>query len=330
MAQIRRRYTARSSGGSDTPYNGYTPPTSGTPDETVIELTLVGHDSVTRGDTATFTATVLPRDLSPAPTFDWTSRTTTMSGKSVVIQENTGPTNKWSGIMVRDSTIEVTMTVNGKKFSRTMNTTVSDRAGWKTDIPFSKDTTTWGEPEPRDYHHLGRVEYSMPFSKIRPKAVPSGPNKDFWYLLSINISAPFTVKINKHFSMAEEKLPQSWRAFREAQGGDGEPAYGIIEERVKKHEGYDGPDDLETLSHYMLWNKYAIRTGTAEDPKTQVERTVGAPTINEEKFRSAIASWLTDTFYIEFVLKKVMYIEPPTYLDGNEIDFEYIVPENQG
>ena len=228
--------------------------------------------------------------------------------------------------MVRNSTIEVTMTVNGKEFSRTVSTTVSNRAGWKTEIPFTTDTTGWGNPEPRKYHHLGRVEYSFPFSGIRTKQVSSGPNEGFSYLLSINISAPFTV--NKHFSMAEEKLPQSWRDFRDAQGDDGEPQYGIIEERVKKHEGFEGTKDLKTLSHYMFWHKYAIRTGTAEDPKTQVEALVGQPTISEGAFRGEIANWLTVTFYREFVLEDVMSIEPPTYLDGNEIDFEYSVQDN--
>lgn len=333
MAQMRRRYQTRSTGGSGTPYNGYVPPTSGTPDETVIELTLDGEDSVTRGERATFTATVSPSNLNP--TFNWTSVTEFtksvrrfITHEETTITENTGPTPTWSGIMVSSSTIEVTATVNNTKVTASKSVDVTNRSGWEPDIPFSTDTTTWGTAEPRQEEDLGNADTTISNHAydIESARVDSGPNQGLRYVTDLSVEMPIHIRINKHFGMPQANWPQSWINFKNAQNGQANKVnYSDIEPAVKKHEGFTGPKDLHIDSHYSYFYLDIVKKEDEENnPEAKAARIIGAPSVGEDAFREFVASWLTDTYWR--VAAIVMGYEPDNYLHGKVIDWKYPPP----
>ena len=171
-------------------------------------LTLTGPDTVTRGDTATYTASITPEGLTldTTPTFKWKYTATVRSDRDTVsITESINATAQnpqtttWSGTMVSGGTIEVRTTVNGTEYVQTMNVTVTDRT-WVTEIPITTDTTSWGTEAPGQHSDLGDVEYDMPFTPaddLETAEVSSGPNKGILYTASLNLTAPFTVRINR-------------------------------------------------------------------------------------------------------------------------------------
>ena len=209
-------------------------------------LTLTGPDTVARGDTTTYSASIIPADLTldATPTFNWKYTTTVRGDRNTVrITESIDATSQnpqsatWSGTMVSGGTLEVRTTVNGTEYVQTLNVTVTDRA-WDTDVPITTDTTSWGAEAPGQHSDLGDVEYDMPFTAaddLDAAAVSSGPNKGILYIVSLNLTAPFTVKINRHFGMADADLPPCWVAFKEAN-----TRYGEIEAKVKARLGFDG------------------------------------------------------------------------------------------
>ena len=239
-----------------------------------ISLTLTGPDTVTRGDATRYTASIIPADLTldATPTFNW-KYTADIRGNTVRVTERIGATSQnpqtttWSGTMVSGGTLEVRTTVNGTEYVQTMNVTVTDRA-WVTEVPITTDTTSWGVEAPGQHSDLGDVEYDIPFTAaddLDAAAVSSGPNKGILYIVSLNLTAPFTVKINRHFGMADADLPPCWVAFKEAN-----TRYGEIEAKVKARLGFDGTTS-GTL--YGSWESEIHFS----DPKANLEEFMEVP-----------------------------------------------------
>ena len=241
-----------------------------------LPLTLTGPNTVTRGDTATFTASIDSADvtLDTTPTFDWKYTSTVRGDRNTVsITESIGATSQnppmttWSGTMVSGGTLEVRTTVNDTEYVKTMDVAVTDRT-WVTQVPIATDTTSWGVEAPRSHADLGDVEYDMPFTAaddLDIATVSSGPNKGILYIDSLSLTAPFTVKINKHFGMAADDLPPCWMAFKDAN-----TRYAEIEAKVKARLGFD-----ETTSGtlYGSW-KNEIHFS---DPKAHLEGFMEVP-----------------------------------------------------
>ena len=239
---------------------------------TVIELTLNGPETVTRGETATYTATVKP--AVPNTTFEWE-----FTGGGAEVTEDTGTTKTWTGQMVVSGAIMVTATVNNLPFTKTLEVNVSDR-DWEIDIPFTMNDRSWGTAAPKEYRDLGEVDMgSFTHENFILNAVPSGPNTGFKFVDSLNLSAPVEVRINQYFYHANIMgaiIPQSWTDFKNAQGNESnEVQYADIEPAVRKHEGH--PDDLKTDSHYTRWHVNVLQKGTDNDPAAQIERIVKSP-----------------------------------------------------
>ena len=96
---------------------------SDTVDITVVELSLDGPETVTRGGTAEYRATLKPAGLNV--TYDWkfTGKGSEIPGPSV--SSTSGPNNPstWRGPMVVTGTIEVTAKVDNKPFKKSLKTT---------------------------------------------------------------------------------------------------------------------------------------------------------------------------------------------------------------
>ncbi len=227
--------------------------------------------------------TAQPSELSP--TFSW--KFTTPGGTSILGETTT---NAWGGTMVFGGTIEVKATVSEQELTQTMSVIVNDR-GWETSIPFNTDTTAWGGPNPTEAKQLGRAVTSFATTGLETAAVLSGPNDGFKYTVALNVSAPVTVRMNKHFYMTNP--PQSWIDFKNAQGNEpNEAQYTDIEPAVKKHEGFLGPADLSTDSHYKHWHVSVVRKGTTEDPRAQIERLVMPLSTNLAEYHDYVRNWL--------------------------------------
>ena len=241
-----------------------------------IVLTLTGPDTVTRGDATRYTASITPAGLTldTTPTFKWKYTTTVRTDRDTVrITENIDATAQnpqtttWSGTMVSGGTLEVRTTVNGTEYVQTMNVTVNDRT-WGTEVPITTDTTSWGTEAPGQHSDLGDVEYDMPFTPaddLETAEVSSGPNKGILYIASLNLTAPFTVRINRHFGMAAADFPPCWVAFKEAN-----TRYGEIEAKVKARLGFDGTTS-GTL--YGSWESEIHYS----DPKANLEEFMEVP-----------------------------------------------------
>ena len=242
----------------------------------IPSLTLTGPDTVTRGDTTTYTASITPAGLTldTTPTFKWKyTATVRVDRDPVSITESIDATAQnpqtttWSGTMVSGGTLEVRTTVNGTEYVQTLNVTVTDRT-WVTEVPITTDTTSWGTEAPGQHSDLGDVEYDMPFTAaddLETAEVSSGPNKGILYIASLNLTAPFTVRINRHFGMADADLPPCWVAFKEAN-----TRYGEIEAKVKARLGFDGTTS-GTL--YGSWESEIHFS----DPKANLEEFMEVP-----------------------------------------------------
>ncbi len=216
--------------------------TSTTVTVTVLKLSLDQQpETITRGDDVTFTAIIEPSGLNLNPTFNWT-----FHDEYGEVTENTGSTNSWSGKMVESGTLEVEVTINDATFIETLTVNVNDRA-WETGIIVNVDRTTWGSERPNNREHpLGQTQTRWTHPDLGDPEdthldfhvddVKSGPNKDFWYVTDATVCSVVDIAINKHFFMAEELLPQSWKDFRGAQGTEGtnDVEYAHILPAVKK------------------------------------------------------------------------------------------------
>ena len=289
---------------------------------TVIALTLAAKpETVTRGETATYTATVKPDDLNP--TFRWE-----FTGGGAEVTEATGTTKTWTGQMVVSGTIKVTATVNGEPFTKTLGVNVSDR-DWEIDIPFTMNDRRWGTAAPREYHDLGEVSMgSFTHENFILNTVPSGPNKDFKFVGSLNLSAPVEVRINQYFYHAKIMgaiIPQSWTDFQNAQGNESnEVQYADIEPAVRKHEGH--PDNLKTDSHYTRWHVNVLQKGTDNDLAAQIERIVKPPSTIMSDYETHVTSEFNriTNKATEDIIKLG---EPSDYLAGMVIDLTYPDPD---
>ena len=278
MTAIKRHYAARSTGGSAAPYTPYTPhtPYMGKPPAPTIALTLTGPNTITRGDMATYTASITPAGLTlGAPlTFKWTYTTTVRDDRDAVsITESIDATSQkpqtttWSGIMVSRGTLEVSTTVNGTKLAQTMGVTVNKRA-WVTDVSICKDKTSLGVEAPRSHTDLGNVEYDILFSPahdLETAKVSSGPNKGIWYITTLKLKAPLVAKINRHFRMADADFPKSWVAFKNAN-----TRYSEIDDKVEARLGSDRPTS-GTL--YGSW----VSEINGNDPEADLEEFMEVP-----------------------------------------------------
>ncbi|MDE0504075.1 MAG: PKD domain-containing protein, partial [Candidatus Poribacteria bacterium] len=267
MTAIKRHYAARSTGRSGTPYTPYTPP---------VVLTLTGPDTITRGDAATYTASITPKGLTldATPTFNWKYTTTVRKDRDPVsITESIDATSEnpkttaWSGTMVSGGTLEVSTTVNGTKLVQTMDVTVNKRA-WATDVPICTDTTSLGVEAPQSHSDLGNVEYDILFSRahdLETAKVISGPNKGILYTTALNLKAPLIVKINRHFRMTVADLHPTWVAFKNAN-----TLYGKIEAKVKARLGFDG------TTNGTLYGDWVSEIGD-NDPEANIEKFMEVP-----------------------------------------------------
>ncbi len=280
---------------------------------TVVDVNIVGSSYVTRGNTAIYTAVVHPSGLSPI--FEWQFSTGNIS-------ENTGTTNTWSGTMVVGGWIDVKATINGVEVTDSMYVTVASR-GWETSIPFSTNTSTWGTASPSQGHDLGNTTTSFSTTGRNTDEVSSGPNKGLKWVVAQNISAPATIKINKHFS--DPDPPQSWIDFKNAQGDAGEAEYSAIEPAVKKHEGFSGTGDLVTDSHYKYWHVDCVAKGQdaggTGDMRIYLEDWVGSENMSLPDFDTMIRDWVLDQTVSRSA--KMASHEPSGYLGGKSIDYSY-------
>ena len=281
---------------------------SDTVDITVIELTLKGPATVTRGEEATYTATVKPDELEPTFTWEFTAM---IENDSVPIKRDPEKTteNDWGGIMVNNGVLQVEAHIKGKTFTESLEVNVENR-NWITDVPWEKCTRSWGRPKPCGNGDLGLITFGALYPRYDPNTVDSGPNKGLTYLVlptpgtpgtyetpgtpetpetpegkciptyppslenpenpsaPVAVSAPAKVCINRHFYMSEDDLPQSWRAFRDAQvgieavEGDGQVQYDEIVGGVEKHEGSPTSPDTER-NHYRQWHDIITKANPA-------------------------------------------------------------------
>lgn len=289
MAQMRRRYAARSSGGSAAPYAPYTGemPVENPGDDQMVEppnvvLTLTGPDTVTRGRRATYTASITTEEPTlDSFTFNWTYTTTVREGQDPELIEESidappqdpddpqnPQTTTWSGTMVSDGTLEVSVTVNGRNLVQTMDVTVNKRPWVTMDLPICKDTTSLGVEAPHSHTDLGDVEYDICFSPandLKTAKVDSGPNNGIWYITYVKLTAPLVAKINRHFRMAEADSHESWVAFKNAN-----TRYSEIEGKIEARLGADG------MTSRTLYGSWKIEIGY-NDPKADLEEFMALP-----------------------------------------------------
>ncbi len=208
----------------------------------VIELTLESPATVTRGETATYTATVKPDGLEPTFTWEFTEEHEGEDGPP--ISEDTGTTNTWSGQMVVSGTITVTATVNGVPFSKKKITPVDNRS-WSDDYP-PLPTTNNGQGtlpvDPRRYDDLGHTHFTSPDVDVNiTPPVTGGPNRGWMFVQSVPTGAwSHSADINQalyntrhNFYRANVSRPPDPDRNRP----EGPIYMGLLAENVEIHEG---------------------------------------------------------------------------------------------
>lgn len=222
--------------------------------------------------------------------------------------------------MVGASRIEVTATINDEEFIASKFTNVTARTAWISEIPFETDDTIFGKADPLDHDHLGQAKFDFDIFNLEVDNVPSGPNKGLWYVTRIDVEMPITVRVNKHFGMAEEDMPQSWLNFKNAQD---EVAYDEIEDAVKKHEGFLGPtpQGLKSNNHYSYWHLNVVKLGTSEDPEARAEALIGPRRVSKAVFLRAVKQDLNIMYYAEWAVERMQGHEPPGYLGPRKIKY---------
>ena len=220
--------------------------------------------------------------------------------------------------------VEATITENEEKkvFTATLNVDVESR-NWETEIDFTRDTTTWGLPNPGYHGHLGKFTRESIRWRWRPKSVDSGPNRGLRYIAPHDsetsvVYSEVTSYINRHFYLTDN-VPELWETFENAQGGDGEAAYEDIREAVETHEGY--PEDLTTESHYKHWHVDGFQKGTPEDPAVKLEELVWPPDGSWEQFTREISDKIR-RYGLAILVRYFANEHPGTYLSGS-LDFDY-------
>ena len=164
-------------------------------DITVIALTLAANlETVTRGDTVIYTATVEPAGLEP--TYNWR-----FTSEGIAIELSNGKST-WAGLMVVSGTIEVTIVVNGKNFTKSVVTTVEPK-DWSDNFP--TPPITHREPgtlrlNPSKKEHLGhtvnspanpgQTNFRVPDIDVQVTIVTgTGPNAGWMFIANAPIAS---------------------------------------------------------------------------------------------------------------------------------------------
>ena len=209
---------------------------SDTVDITVIELTLKGPATVTRGEEATYTATVEPNV--PNTTFSWQFMNTEGEDR-VTIPAEEEITDTWGGQMVVSGIIKVTATVNDIPFTKEKITPVDNRS-WSDDFP------TLPRPNlglgggvlleyPTEDEHLGRTLISSYRVDVTIKPVGVGPNRGWMFVQFPPISRPWLVHsfVNPALSNPNHRFYQ----YNTDERHDTENYMALLDENIKYHEG---------------------------------------------------------------------------------------------
>ena len=255
-----------------------------------IALELSGPDTITRGESGTYTASITPANLSlgPLPTFRWkytatVERATTHIRKNITPTTQTPQSTTWSGAMIESGTLEVRVTVNNQQLTQALSVTVNGR-DWVTEIPITKDTTDWGSEAPVSHADLGEIVYDIDFTPetdLTTTEVSSGPNKGIKYTSVLNLRAPYTIRINRHFGVAETDLPTCWSAFKNANA-----RYADFESEVKSYLGFDGAARPNLL--YYWENKI-----TVNDLRRNIDSFLAHPVTELASYRNQVVRYLT-------------------------------------
>ena len=154
---------------------------------TVIELSLDGPGTVTRGDTVMYRTTVEPNR--PNTTFSWQFMNTEGEDR-VTIPAEDEITDTWGGQIVVSGVIEVTATVNDIPFTKEKTITVNERNErlWSDDFPLLP-TTNNGQGslpvDPRVYEELGQTHITPPDVEVDiTPPVAGGPNRGWMFVQS--------------------------------------------------------------------------------------------------------------------------------------------------
>ena len=226
---------------------------------TVIELTLEGPATVTRGETAKYTATVKPDGLEP--TFSW--EFTDAEGDGLPIPGDTGTRNTWIGAMAVSGTVEVTASVNNEDFTKSLETTVQPRE-WEDTFPEPPMEPVDGygtlEQLPESAGDLGHTVapgttgFTIPTASASGSLITSGPNNGWVYIknpplgedawdMEIHISPALTNEDHpfyRHNANRNRLLPDG-RRF---------PFYmEKLHQSVRIHEGVEEDPDGHYKSH---------------------------------------------------------------------------------
>ena len=209
---------------------------SDTVDITVIELTLKGPATVTRGEEATYTATVEPNV--PNTTFSWQFMNTEGEDR-VTIPAEDEITDTWGGQMVVSGIIKVTATVNDIPFTKEKTITVNERS-WSDDFPtLPRPNLGLGGgvlPEyPTEDEHLGRTLISSYRVDVTIKPVGVGPNRGWMFVQFPPISRPWLVHsfVNPALSNPNHRFYQ----YNTDERHDTENYMALLDENIKYHEG---------------------------------------------------------------------------------------------
>ena len=184
--------------------------------------------------------------------------------------------------MVVGGTLEVSVTVNSTEYRQSLDVLVTKRE-WGTVVTLCTDITSLGAEAPQQHSDLGEAEYDIlytPADKLDTATVSDGPNRGMFYLASLNLTAPFIVKINRHFRMAAADLPPTWVAFKNAN-----TRYDEIETKLKARLGFDG-----TTSR-TLYGSWKIEIGY-NDPKARLEEFMEVPGDYLSDYKSQIMTYL--------------------------------------
>jgi len=148
--------------------------------------TLTGQDTVTRGQSATFSLSNLPASPSIS---NW--KFIGSAGGVVNRTTNTSATS-WTGIMVASGTVSVI--VNGQSYSKSI--TVNPRSNFAFTAVNAEQRTNCPDADfpslcsyvtpPQSGGDLGRYETKMPYSyTLAPQINDNGPNHRYWYIASV-------------------------------------------------------------------------------------------------------------------------------------------------
>ena len=156
---------------------------------------------------------------------------------------------------------------------------------------------------------MGNDDINDIASAIDAAAASFGPNRGMFYTTALNLTTPFTVRINRHFGMAESALPKPWAAFKAAN-----TRYAAIESKVKARLGFDGSTS-RTL--YGSWEDEIHYS----DPEAHLEKFMDVPRSQISEYETQIVHYVT---YIQSSRKAAMNRAKSGWSPrGIAIDYDY-------